>query len=113
MSDTETFTGDGTMTGELAKIWISDIEFPGGLSAEVSPLRGNARMPIIVSETDTGYVLHDGFGRASGMNNAGCELTHAIIVSNEDLAERTGDGDDAEWVAAMHTRYAPQSKMAN
>lgn len=97
--------------GEAAKVHIDDLEFSEPLSEEVSRLDDNSDMPIIIEETDTGYKLIDGFGRASGMKNAGRETIHAIIVTKGDIAERRGAGDDAEWVAKMHSRYAPKSKM--
>jgi len=84
------------------------IQFVGGFSDEVSPLRSNKGMPVIVLETEDGYRLIDGWGRVSGLLNAGAELTQAICVSADDLAERTTTGDDEEWNAAMYARYAPQ-----
>lgn len=98
--------------GERAQIYISDLEFDAPLSDEVTPLADNRQMPIIVRETKTGYRLIDGFGRASGMKNAGKETIHAIIVTSGDVAERTGAGDDPEWVRKMHKRYSPTSEMA-
>lgn len=93
--------------GEVANIHICDLEFPGGLSLDVTPLDDNDRMPIIVVETNSGYRLIDGFGRASGMENAGRETIRAIIVTAADAAERTTTGDDEDWNKAMYARYTP------
>ncbi len=89
----------------LYNICIEDIQFPGGFSDEVSPLRSNNGMPVIVLETEDGYRLIDGWGRVSGMLNAGCDEIQAILVSESDFAERTTTGDDEEWNAAMYARY--------
>jgi hypothetical protein len=65
-------------------------------------------MPIIVQELENGYRLFDGWGRVSGLLNAGAEKVQAILVSDADIAERTVTGDDEAWNAAMYARYAPQ-----
>lgn len=92
---------------------LSAITFPGGLSKEVSPLDDNKDEPIIVEEKGDKYRLIDGFGRASGLANAGNSSVHAIVVTPEDIAEnKSGQGDDPQWVADMHHRYAPSSRMA-
>ena len=99
--------------GELCKIDIDNLEFKGGLSDEVTKLNDNKNMPIIVRETPTGYRIQDGFGRASGMKNAGKESVHAIIVSKKDVEARGQSAtDDAEWVQKMHQKYAPDSTLA-
>ncbi|MFN9295066.1 MAG: hypothetical protein ACK6EB_43880 [Planctomyces sp.] len=100
-----------TETG-LFNIHTEDIQFVGGFSDEVSPLRSNKGMPVIVLETEDGYRLIDGWGRVSGLLNAGAELTQAICISEEDFAERTTTGDDEEWNAEMYARYAPQYTYA-
>jgi len=97
------FTAD---TG-LFNICIEDVQFPGGFGDEVAALSSNKGMPIIVQELEDGYRLFDGWGRVSGMINAGCDEIQAILVSDADIAERTVTGDDEEWNAAMYARYAP------
>lgn len=104
----EQYTGnDAPGAGERARVPIDELEFPGGFGDEVTPLHDNRQMPIIVQETYTGWRVIDGWGRASGMQNAGEEEIHVIIVTEGDIAERSGAGDDADWVAAMYARYAP------
>lgn len=104
---------DDPPRGKLTTLKISDLEFPGGLSDDVIPLRDNRDMPIIVRKTASGYRIQDGFGRASGMQNAGIKKIHAIVVSAADVKARgVSQGDDPEWVAAMHAKYASHSTMA-
>lgn len=95
-------------TGELCTIEIDAIEWHGDdWSDEVTPLRDNRRMPIIVRETETGWFIQDGYGRTCGMRNAGRESIRCIVVSDEDIAARgNAAGDDPEWVRAMHRKYA-------
>lgn len=88
---------------------IEDIQFPGGFGDEVTALRSNIGKPVIVIETTDGYRLLDGWGRVSGLINAGAEEAQAILVSEEDLAERTVSGDDEEWNAAMYAKYTSYS----
>jgi hypothetical protein len=92
----------------LFNIHTEDIEFPGGFGDDVTALRSNKGMPVIVAETEDGYRLIDGWGRVSGLLNAGAELAQAICVSEDDLAARTVTGDDEQWNAAMYSRYCPQ-----
>ena len=97
-----------TETG-LFRLCIEDIEFPGGFGDDVAPLASNIGKPVIVVEYPDHYRLVDGWGRVSGLLNAGAEEVQAIVVSAEDFAERTTTGDDEEWNAAMfakYTRYA-------
>jgi len=93
----------------LYNITTEEIEFRGGFSADVSPLRSNKGMPIIAVERDDCYQLVDGWGRVSGLLNAGTEYAQAILVSDADLAERSRpvDGDDEDWNRAMWAKYAP------
>jgi hypothetical protein len=91
-----------------AGLWdipVSQIQFPGGFGDEVAALKSNAGKPIIAIETTTGFRLLDGWGRVSGMINAGVEECEAILVTEADLAERSVSGDDEEWNAAMYDRY--------
>lgn len=94
--------GDG-----LKRITVEDLEFPGGLSDDVTPLDSNWDKPIIAVETETGFRVIDGFGRSSGMKNGGNEEIYAILVSLGDLKERTVSGDDEDWNREMYARYAP------
>jgi hypothetical protein len=89
----------------LYDICIEDIQFPGGFGDEVKALSSNKGKPVIVQELENGYRLIDGWGRVSGMLNAGCDEIQAILVSESDIAERTTTGDDEEWNAAMYARY--------
>ena len=82
-----------------------ELEFPGGFGDEVAALKSNFEMPIIAIETETGFRVIDGWGRCSGLINAGAEEVHAILVSEVDLEERTVSGDDEDWNAAMYARY--------
>jgi hypothetical protein len=91
---------------------VEDIQFPGGFGDEVTALRSNIGKPVIVIETTDGYRLLDGWGRISGLINAGAGEAQAILVSEEDLAERTTDGDDEEWNAAMYAKYTDYSYCA-
>jgi hypothetical protein len=93
-----------TDTG-LWDIDLDCVEFPGGFGTEVTPLRSNVGKPIIVIETSTGFRLIDGWGRCSGLVNAGQTEVEAILVSDEDLAERTVSGDDEAWNATMYAKY--------
>ena len=93
-----------TDTG-LWDIDLDCVEFPGGFGDEVTPLRSNAGKPIIVIETATGFRLIDGWGRCSGLINANQTEVEAILVSDEDFAERTVSGDDEEWNAAIYAKY--------
>lgn len=93
-----------TDTG-LWDIDLDRVEFPGGFSGEVTPLRSNACKPIIVIETLTGFRLIDGWGRCSGLVNAGQTEVEAILVCDDDLAKRTVSGDDEAWNAAMYAKY--------
>ena len=97
-----------TIDTGLYNIHLEDIEFPGGFGSEVAPLSSNKGMPIIAIETEDGYRLIDGWGRCSGLLNAGCETVQAILVSEDDFADRTVSGDDEEWNAAMYAKYAPR-----
>jgi hypothetical protein len=90
----------------LFMIHLSDIEFPGGFGSEVAPLSSNKGIPIIAIETEDGYRLIDGWGRCSGLLNAGRETVQAILVSEDDFANRTVSGDDEEWNAEMYAQYA-------
>jgi hypothetical protein len=45
----------------------------------------------------------------SGLINAGAEQVQAILISEEDLAERTVGGDDEEWNAAIYAKYSSYS----
>lgn len=92
----------------LFMIHLSDVEFPGGFGREVTALKSNKGMPIIVIENEECYRLVDGWGRCSGLINAGCETVQAILVSDDDFAERSVTGDDEQWNADMYARYAPQ-----
>lgn len=92
----------------LFNIAIEDVQFPGGFGDDVAKLRSNKGKPIIVQELEDGYRLIDGWGRVSGMINAGREEIQAILVSDADIAERIVSGDDEEWNAAMYARYAPK-----
>jgi hypothetical protein len=69
-----------TETG-LFNVHTEDIQFPGGFSDDVSPLRSNKGMPVIVLETEDGYRLIDGWGRVSGLLNAGAEAGHRQSAS--------------------------------
>ena len=96
----------------LKKIPLDSLHFPGGLSKEVTPLNDNSNQPILVEMVGNKYKLIDGFGRASGLQNAGNKYAHAIVVSKDDIAARTGEGDDPQWVGEMHHKYAPHSILA-
>ena len=89
----------------LWNIPVDEIEFPAEFGDEVSALRSNQGKPVIVIETETGFRLIDGWGRVSGLINSGAAEAEAILVSEEDLAERTVSGDDEEWNAAMYAKY--------
>lgn len=104
----------GVKRGGLKQISIQDLRFPGGLSDEVTPLHGgNANQPVIVKKVKGGYQIVDGFGRASGIKNAGGSSVHAILVSDADLDKnQSGEGDEAEWVKMIHAKYAPHSLLA-
>ena len=94
----------------LYNIPVEEIEFRGGFGADVVPLASNRNNPVIAIERDDCYQLIDGWGRVSGLRNAGAEYAHAILVSDEDLAERSRPvgGDDEEWNEAMWAKYAPR-----
>lgn len=91
--------------GTYCDINIDEITFSEKWSDEVTPLKHNAGMPIIVRQTATGYALQDGFGRTSGMINAGCSEIEAIIVSADDVEERSGAGDDQDWIEYLYQKY--------
>jgi hypothetical protein len=76
----------------LCNIPVEEIQFRGGFGQDVAPLRSNTGRPIIAIERPGHYDLLDGWGRVSGLINAGAELAHAILVSDEDLAIRVGSG---------------------
>lgn len=108
--------GTGVKSGSVASIPIDKITFPGGLSDEVTPLKDNSDQPVIVMKKGDKYQIVDGFGRASGIKNGGGSSLHAIIVSDEDLATNPKGpdtpSDDEQWVAEMHHKYSPKSRMA-
>ena len=101
-------TMSSTIDTGLYNIHLGDIEFPGGFGNEVFPLNSNKGIPIIAVETEEGYRLIDGWGRCSGLLNAGRETVQAILVSEGDVADRTVSGDDEKWNAEMYRKYAPQ-----
>lgn len=97
--------------GKLTQVPISKIEFSEDWSVDVSPMSNNDRQPIIVVKKGDTYRLLDGFGRTSGLNNAGRTKAHAIIVTDGDLAELgTNASDDPEWVDKMYDIYAPNAR---
>ncbi len=98
-----TFAAD---TG-LFSIAIDDVTFPGGFGDEVKPLKSNRGIPVIVLEKEDCYRLIDGWGRVSGLLNAGAEEVQAILVSEDDFARHSG-GDDEDWNAEMYAKYAPR-----
>lgn len=94
--------------GEVARIPVEDINFAGQSLEDVSPLNSNKGKPIIVRETPTGYDILDGYGRASGIRNAGGEYVDAILVTKGDivdLARGRSGGDDIDWNSAVYEKY--------
>ena len=92
---------------------IDSLTFDEPLSKDVTPLSSNHDKPIIVKKDGDKLRILDGYGRASGLKNAGKDGVHAIIVSDSDLAKNKGAGDDPEWVGWVHTKYDPSSKLAS
>jgi hypothetical protein len=95
---------DVTDTG-IHVLDLDDVQFPGGFGGDVAPLASNKGKPVIAIEIEDGFRLIDGWGRVSGLINAGAEQAQAILISEEDLAERTVGGDDEAWNAAIYARY--------
>lgn len=84
---------------------LDDVQFPGGFGSEVSPLESNVGSPVIAVETEDGFRLIDGWGRVSGLINAGAEQVQAILIDADDLAHHSGEGDDEWWSAAIYRKY--------
>lgn len=99
--------------GGAQSVPISKITFPQKWNPEITPLKSNDDKPIIVyPKTDGTYQLVDGFGRTSGLYNAGQKKVRVIVVTDKDVLENTKGqrqhpSDDAEWVAKMYAKYAP------
>lgn len=94
--------------GEITKVPIDDLNFEGQDLDEVSKLGDNSNKPIILREKDDGYDILDGFGRASGMRNAGKSNINAILVTKgdiTDLARGRAGGDDNKWNASVYDKY--------
>ncbi len=91
--------------GEYCAMDIDAVEFGSEWGEDVTPLKSNRTMPIIVRETTTGWRLQDGFGRISGLANAGKTEVYVIIVTAEDIEMRSGANDDQEWIEAMYAKY--------
>jgi hypothetical protein len=95
---------DVTDTG-LYMLGLDEVQFPGGFGSDVAPLASNKGKPVIAIEIEDGFRLIDGWGRVSGLLNAGAEQVQAILVSEEDLADRTVGGDDEAWNIAIYSKY--------
>ena len=89
----------------LFMLEIDDVDFPGGFGEDVRPLKSNVGMPVIAVEVEDGFRLIDGWGRVSGLINAGAKKVQAILVDAEDLAHHNGEGDDEWWNAAIYRKY--------
>lgn len=89
----------------LFDVPLSDMEFPGGFGQEVAKLESNLGKPVIAVETTTGFRLIDGWGRVSGMKNAGVDEVEVILVTEDDLKDRSVSGDDEEWNESMYEKY--------
>lgn len=98
---------DVTRDTGLYSIEIEAISFSEEWGSDVSPLKSNTGMPIIVLERDNDYRLIDGWGRVSGLVNAGRDSVEAILVSEADLASK-GNGDNDQWGEEMYVKYAPK-----
>ena len=81
---------------------------------EGSALKSNKNEPIIVRENSDGtYKLLDGYGRASGLRNAGQTTAHAIVIGPDDLPKGMNTiADDADTIAELHYKYRPESHLA-
>lgn len=90
----------------LWTIPIEDIRLPEAENENAAPMHDNARKPIIVVERDDHYVLLDGYNRVSGLMVAGQDTAHAVLVTDADLASRSG-GDDEDWNEEMYMKYVP------
>lgn len=102
------YPDESSGAGEKTRIPIEDINFGDQKLEDVSPLSDNRDKPIIVREKDDGYDILDGFGRASGLRNAGKEYANAILVTKgdiTDLANGRAGGDDADWNHAVYEKY--------
>ncbi len=98
----------GVKRGKLTTVTPDDLTFPGGFSDEVTALEDNRTMPVVVKKVGKKYRVMDGYGRSSGLINAGAGKVHVIIVSDADLKDLGRKStDDPDWVAAMYKKYAP------
>jgi len=81
---------------------------------EGTALKTNQNEPIIVTKNDDGsYKVLDGYGRISGLRNAGKSTAHAIVISGDDLpAGMKTIADDADTIAELHYKYRPESHLA-
>lgn len=100
----------GVKKGEHIQISPDQLTFPHDFDKDISPLDDNSKRPLIVKKAGDKYQVIDGFGRASGLLNAGAKTAHVILVSDADLNKNQhGQGDDPDWVGEMHWKYAKKT----
>jgi hypothetical protein len=103
--------------GYVANFDLSKLDTPSKQELEriegVS-LQSNKNEPVIVMKNDAGdYKILDGYGRISGLRNAGKTSVHAIIIKPEDLPDGWKSiADDNDTIAELHYKYRPESHLA-